>query len=395
MATVELRGVRKVFGRVEALATVDVRVEDRSFTCLVGPSGSGKSTLLNIVAGLESPSDGQVLLDGADITRQAPAERDIAMVFQSYALYPHMRVFDNMAFGLKVRKTPQDIVRQRVEEAASLLQLSDLLDRKPRQLSGGQRQRVALGRAITRHPKVFLLDEPLSNLDAQLRFQTRVELKLLFERIGGTVIYVTHDQSEAMTLADQVVVLDKGRIQQVGAPMTIYDRPSNVFVARFLGSPAMNVIRGRVTHADGGMLRLVAGSLSTDLRPDRMADVPTAGSDVLVGIRPELISVAPAAQLAWPARLRLVESLGAQDLLYLDDAGQSLAAAGPSGLGAALGRGDVSFEVRPEAIHLFHPDSGEAIGVRPGTTVGLPDAGPASGSGHRVGSGSPDEGGRS
>ncbi|MBX3031684.1 MAG: ABC transporter ATP-binding protein [Chloroflexi bacterium] len=369
MATVELRGVRKVFGRVEALATVDVRVEDRSFTCLVGPSGSGKSTLLNIVAGLESLSEGQVFLDGTDITRQAPAERDIAMVFQSYALYPHMSVFDNMAFGLKVRKTPSDVVRQRVEEAASLLQLSDLLDRKPRQLSGGQRQRVALGRAITRHPKVFLLDEPLSNLDAQLRFQTRVELKLLFERIGGTVIYVTHDQSEAMTLADQVVVLDKGRIQQMGAPMTIYEQPSNVFVARFLGSPAMNVISGRVARSDGDGLRLVAGALTTDLPGERLPDVPAGGVDVLVGIRPELISVAPAGHLTWNARLRLVESLGAQDLLYLDDEGQSLVAAGPSGLGAALGRGDVSFDVRPEAIHLFHPESGDAIGVRHRTSA--------------------------
>lgn len=371
MATVELRGVRKVFGRVEALATVDARVEDRSFTCLVGPSGSGKSTLLNIVAGLESLSEGQVLLDGVDITRQPPAERDIAMVFQSYALYPHMSVFDNMAFGLKVRKTPSDVIRRRVEEAASLLQLSDLLDRKPRQLSGGQRQRVALGRAITRHPKVFLLDEPLSNLDAQLRFQTRVELKLLFERIGGTVIYVTHDQSEAMTLADQVVVLDKGRIQQVGAPMTIYERPSNVFVARFLGSPAMNVIRGRITRVEGGALRLTAGALVTDLPADRMTEVPPDGSDVLVGIRPELVSVAPTGQLSWLARLRLVESLGAQDLLYLDDDGQTLVAAAPSGLGAALGRGDVSFGVRPEAIHLFHPESTEAIGIRTGPVTPL------------------------
>ncbi len=368
MATVELRGVRKVFGRVEALAAVDAHVEDRSFTCLVGPSGSGKSTLLNIVAGLETPSHGQVFLDGVDITRQPPAERDIAMVFQSYALYPHMSVFDNMAFGLKVRKTPQDVVRQRVEEAAGLLRLSDLLDRKPRQLSGGQRQRVALGRAITRHPKVFLLDEPLSNLDAQLRFQTRVELKLLFERIGGTVIYVTHDQSEAMTLSDQVVVLDKGRIQQVGEPMAIYEHPSNVFVARFLGSPAMNVITGRVHPRDDGSLRLVAGALVTSLSRSRLPaiDQPT---EILVGIRPELVDVAPAGRLAWPARLRLVESLGAQDLLYLDDGGQSLVAAVRSGLGEVLGRGDVSFAVPPDAIHLFDPDSGEALGVR---TTGAP-----------------------
>jgi ABC-type sugar transport system ATPase subunit len=362
MATVELRGVRKQFGKVEALASVDVRIEDRSFTCLVGPSGSGKSTLLNIVAGLETPSGGSVLIDGVDITRQAPADRDIAMVFQSYALYPHMSVFDNMAFGLKVRHTPAAVIRQRVAEAAELLQLKDLLNRKPRQLSGGQRQRVALGRAITRHPKVFLLDEPLSNLDAQLRFQTRVELKLLFERIGGTVIYVTHDQSEAMTLSDSVVVLHHGQVQQIGPPMGVYEEPANVFVARFLGSPAMNVLPGRVVATGDGGHAAVAGPIRAPLDgrlPERLREPDSA---VQVGFRPEKVVVGPADRLPFAAELQVVESLGAQDLLYLHAEDTSVVAMAAAGAGAALGRGPVSFDVQPGAIHLFDAVSGERVG---------------------------------
>ncbi len=354
MATVELTGIRKQFHRVLALDSVDLTVKDGSFTCLVGPSGSGKSTLLNIVAGFERPSSGTIRIDGSDVSSQPPSARDIAMVFQSYALYPHMTVYENMAFGLQVRKTPARVVRERVAEAAELLQISDLLERKPGQLSGGQRQRVAVGRAITRHPKVFLLDEPLSNLDAQLRLQTRVELKLLFDRIGGTVIYVTHDQAEAMTLADQVVVLNNGRVEQTGPPLDVYEVPATSFVASFLGSPSMNLLRvtpGAGTGPEGDSLLSLIAWQGPALGP----------REVLLGFRPEAVEVGPAGRFAVAARLQLIERLGPQDVVYLTVGGARVAAVTPNRALTPPSDGRLSVRVDPAALHVFDARSGQRI----------------------------------
>jgi ABC-type sugar transport system ATPase subunit len=361
MARVELIGIRKQFGRVVALDTVDLVVEDRSFTCLVGPSGSGKSTLLNLIAGFEAPSAGRIRIDAQDVAAQPPGARDIAMVFQSYALYPHMSVFDNMAFGLQVRKTPQAEIRKRVAEAAELLRIGDLLQRKPRQLSGGQRQRVALGRAITRHPKVFLLDEPLSNLDAQLRLQTRVELKLLFKRIGGTVIYVTHDQAEAMTLADQVVVLNNGLVQQVGPPLEIYDAPATSFVATFLGSPPMNLLPAQRGVGSRGESLVRADGFEVPL--PRAFDM--TANPISLGFRPEAVEIGAAGRFPVPAAVQLVEHLGSQDVVYLSVGESTVAAVTPSRSVAFPADGRLSLNVDPGAMHLFERESGRRIELAP------------------------------
>jgi ABC-type sugar transport system ATPase subunit len=355
MATVELVGVRKNFGRVVALEAVDLVIPNETFTCMVGPSGSGKSTLLNLTAGFEQPTDGKILIDGSDITRQPPAQRDIAMVFQSYALYPHMSVYDNMAFGLRVRGTPKTEIQRRVNDAAQMLQLNDLLQRKPGQLSGGQRQRVALGRAITRYPKVFLLDEPLSNLDAKLRLQMRVELRLLFERVRGTVIYVTHDQAEAMTLADQVVVLNEGRIQQVGSPSEVYDRPANSFVATFFGSPPMNLLPARVASVDGKP-QLTIGEMVIPL-PGWHSTL----QEVVVGFRPEAVQVAFANQLPVPVRLQVHERLGSQDALYMTLGTTTISAVLPSGTLQTHGHEQLSIAVASSALHFFDPTTGKRL----------------------------------
>ncbi len=246
MATLSLQAVRKVFGSVAVVHGLDLEVADREFIVLVGPSGCGKSTVLRMIAGLEETSGGRILIDGAVVNEREPKDRDIAMVFQDYALYPHMTVAENMAFALRYRGTPRAATRRRVEETARLLEIAPLLDRTPRQLSGGQRQRVAMGRAIVRDPKIFLFDEPLSNLDAKLRGQMRTEIRKLRERVPTTTVYVTHDQVEAMTLADRIVVMNGGRVEQVGAPDAVYDRPASAFVAGFMGAPAMNLLPARL-----------------------------------------------------------------------------------------------------------------------------------------------------
>ena len=251
MAALEYRNIRKTFGAIDVIPDVSLHIPDGSFTVFVGPSGCGKSTLLRLTAGLEETTDGHLLIDGRDVTDDRPTERGIAMVFQSYALYPHMDVEGNIGFALKMAKVPNSEIKRKVAAAADVLQLTPLLKRKPAELSGGQRQRVAIGRAIVREPKVFLFDEPLSNLDAALRTQMRVELAQLHQRLGATMIYVTHDQVEAMTLADQIVVLNKGRIEQVGAPIDLYNRPQTLFVAGFIGSPKMNLFTGEVAEAAG------------------------------------------------------------------------------------------------------------------------------------------------
>mgnify|MGYP001472150626 FL=1 len=310
MAYLQLQGIEKFFGEHRAIKGVDLTIEKGEFIVFVGPSGCGKSTLLRLIAGLEQIDGGRLVLDGRDITHAPSSKRDLAMVFQSYALYPHMSVFENMSFALKLAKEDPAVIREKVERAAKILNLTQYLDRTPKALSGGQRQRVAIGRAIVRAPKVFLFDEPLSNLDAALRGQTRVEIAKLHRDLGATTIYVTHDQVEAMTLADRIVVLRDGLIEQVGTPLELYDRPANQFVAQFIGSPQMNVVEGR--H-----LPQVAG-------------VPAGG---FVGLRPEDVTLQPAAQAGaggLPGTVELVESLGAETLIYVTvDSGAQLVSRQP------------------------------------------------------------------
>jgi multiple sugar transport system ATP-binding protein len=287
MASVTYDHVIKRFGDVVAVNDLDIEIADKEFLVLVGPSGCGKTTALRCLAGLEDISDGRIFIGDQVVNDVAPKDRDIAMVFQSYALYPHMSVYDNMAFGLKLRKYPKDEIRRRVDEAAGILGIESLLDRKPRQLSGGQRQRVALGRAIVREPKVFLLDEPLSNLDAKLRVQTRTEITKLHQRLQTTFIYVTHDQVEAMTMASRIAVMNFGVLQQIDTPQQLYDRPDNLFVAGFIGSPAMNFFDGKLVK-DGNKVFVDCGSFKVQIPEDRSnVYMPHDGKAVIFGLRPE------------------------------------------------------------------------------------------------------------
>lgn len=287
MASVTYDHVWKKFGDVIAVKDLDIKVEDKEFIVLVGPSGCGKTTALRCLAGLEDITEGQILIDTTVVNDMAPKDRDIAMVFQSYALYPHMSVYDNMAFGLKLRKTPKDEIKKRVQDAAEILGIESLLDRKPRQLSGGQRQRVAVGRAIVREPKVFLLDEPLSNLDAKLRVETRANISKLHSQLQTTFIYVTHDQIEAMTMATRIVVINQGVLQQIDSPKVLYDKPDNLFVAGFIGSPAMNFFPAQINKVDG---KLYADAETFNVQvPDDKVELymPYEGKSVVFGIRPE------------------------------------------------------------------------------------------------------------
>src|ERR1035438_3255394 len=287
MATVVIRDVRKAFGLTPVIHGVTVTIEDGQFVVLVGPSGCGKSTLLRMLAGLENITGGEIQIGDRIVNNLPPKERDVAMVFQNYALYPHMTVAANMAFSMKLRGAPKDEIEKRVKRAAEILGLTQLLDRYPRQLSGGQRQRVAMGRAIVRDPKVFLFDEPLSNLDAKLRVAMRAEIKSLHQRLKTTTVYVTHDQVEAMTMADRIVVMHDGRVEQIGAPLELYDRPDNLFVAQFIGSPAMNVVNGTVRRANGGAWVEAAGGVRWPLGHTAGAD----GQSVAYGVRPEHLSL--------------------------------------------------------------------------------------------------------
>ena len=317
-SSVELKAVQKRFGTFEAVKSVSLAIEPGEFAVFVGPSGCGKSTLLRLIAGLETPSEGSIHIGERDVTRVHPSQRGIAMVFQSYALYPHMSVAQNMAFGLEIRGLRREEIRAKVARAADILQLTELLDRKPRALSGGQRQRAAIGRAIVREPEVFLLDEPLSNLDAALRGQVRVELARLHARLGATMIYVTHDQVEAMTLADKIIVMNGGRVEQVGAPLELYHRPANVFVAGFLGSPRMNFLEGRVksAHAQQIVVALASGPVLLSRNGAGLA----VGDRVTLGVRPEdfrVLSEASAPRNALEGRLVLAERLGAETLVHV------------------------------------------------------------------------------
>ena len=363
MAQVVLKDINKFYDSVHAVKDVNLQIRDKEFVVLVGPSGCGKTTTLRMIAGLEAISAGTVSIDGQVVNELAPMDRDIAMVFQNYALYPHMSVYDNMAFGLKMRKFGRKEIAQRVQEAADILGIGELLKRKPRQLSGGQRQRVALGRAIVRHPRVFLFDEPLSNLDAKLRVQMRVELKKLHLRLGTTAVYVTHDQVEAMTLGDRVVVMKDGLVQQVGEPLELYNQPANKFVAGFIGSPAMNFAKvtmldgsGRLIAKNGGMEIEVPGQLADRLRPQ-------LGRQMTLGIRPEDLHVATAADppgLTFDSKVEVVEQLGSEILLDVRVGEGTMVAAVDPAIRAKVAE-QLRLAVNPERLHFFDDKTEAAI----------------------------------
>jgi multiple sugar transport system ATP-binding protein len=317
MAAITMRRVHKSFGQAKVIKGVSLEILNKEFVVFVGPSGCGKSTLLRLVAGLEDISSGEMRFDGEVVNELAPAERGIAMVFQSYALYPHMSVYENMAFGLKLGKFGKEGVDERVRAAARILQIENLLERKPRQLSGGQRQRVAIGRAIVRNPRVFLFDEPLSNLDAALRVQMRIEIAKLHHDLDATMIYVTHDQVEAMTLADRIVVLNAGVVEQVGAPLELYHHPQNLFVAGFIGSPRMNFLEGEVmsASADGIVVNLADG---TTLRAPPSQGAASPGQKVTLGLRPEHLIEGGGGASELKGRVIAVEHLGGETYVYLE-----------------------------------------------------------------------------
>ncbi len=364
MAQVELRNVTRRYGSdVFALRDLNLDVADGEFIILVGPSGCGKSTALRLLAGLDKPTSGDILIGGQVVNSMLPGERDIAMVFQNYALYPHMSVYRNLAYGLKQRKTPKHEVDERVRRTSTMLGLESLLERKPAQLSGGQRQRVAMGRALVREPRVFLLDEPLSNLDAKLRSEVRGELKRLHHRLGITTIYVTHDQVEAMTLGDRICVMSEGTLQQLGTPQEIYESPANVFVAGFMGSPAMNLAR----------VPLVAGQVLWGGLP--VAHVELGLDEVVVGVRPESFRVVGADEPAAVATVDFVEPLGSHNLVHvrMEASGAPSPAGAPSPQTAELVVAQVPTHERPTPgsrirlgidpmdVYLFHPASGVAL----------------------------------
>ncbi|WP_043656599.1 ABC transporter ATP-binding protein [Nocardia thailandica] len=353
MARLQIEAVSKRFGSAVAVHEVSLDIADGEFMVLLGPSGCGKSTLLRMIAGLEQPSAGRILLDGRDITDTPPQHRDLAMVFQSYALYPHLSVARNIGFPLRARRTSRDEIARRVGDVAATLELSALLDRKPVALSGGQRQRVALARAMVRDPGAFLMDEPLSNLDAKLRSATRAELIALHRRLGATFLYVTHDQVEATTMATRIALLNDGRIEQLGTPEELYDRPRSTFVAGFLGAPPMNLLPATVTHRDGA-LRLVADGIDAPL--GIAAPVDADDQPVIAGIRPERLRIdATATEVR--ATVGMVENLGSEELVHLEAGETRLCARAPRPAGVRTGE-DIALRVDPDDIHLFDPATG-------------------------------------
>jgi len=353
MAKVELRNVRKSYGQLEVIHGVDAKVADGEFIVIVGPSGCGKSTLLRMVAGLEAITAGEIVIGDTVVNTLEPKDRDIAMVFQNYALYPHMSVYDNMAYGLKIRRMSKADIETRVKHAAGILELGPLLERKPRQLSGGQRQRVAMGRAIVREPKVFLFDEPLSNLDAKLRVQMRFEIQKLHRQLGTTSLYVTHDQVEAMTLAHRMIVMNAGRAEQVGTPMEVYENPATRFVAGFIGSPSMNFLpgkgagAGKVALGHGGIVRYSAGQVET-------------GRDVVVGIRPEHLVACDPADAFFAGTVELVEQLGADTLSHVAHGPDAAIVRQPQGAHQEPGS-TLHVAADPSRVYLFDFASGARL----------------------------------
>ncbi len=354
MAEVAIRALRKSYGAAEVLHGIDLDVADGEFAVLVGPSGCGKSTLLRMIAGLESVTGGDIRIGERVVNALPPAERDIAMVFQNYALYPHKTVAANMGFALKLRGMSRAEVRRRVEEAATVLGLTPYLDRYPRELSGGQRQRVAMGRAIVRDPQVFLFDEPLSNLDAKLRVQMRTEIRALQQRLGATTVYVTHDQIEALTMADRIVVMQGGRIEQQGPPLAVYDRPANTFVAGFIGSPAMNMMAG-VARAEGGAIWVETEGARLPAPPDAAA---RDGQTVVYGVRPEHLSLAEA---GLTGEVAVIEPTGTDTMAVLRLAGGGEVVALLRDRPALRLGAPVTVAPRPGAAHLFDPGGGARL----------------------------------
>ncbi len=344
MAGLTLKNVAKAYGATRVIESIDLDIDDGEFVVFVGPSGCGKSTLLRMIAGLEEISGGSISIGDQVVNDVAPAKRGVAMVFQTYALYPHMTVYKNMAFGLKQAKMPSDEIDVRVKQAAEILDITPLLDRTPRALSGGQRQRVAIGRAIVREPEVFLFDEPLSNLDAALRVQTRLEIARLHERLGSTMIYVTHDQVEAMTLADKIVVLRGGHIEQVGSPIELYERPQNTFVAQFIGSPKMNFFDP---------------SVLSDHAPEELAK--HKGSDVIIGIRSEHLKLCEPGQETLSAKYELVENLGELALVHMATADKTEFIAKLDVPPAVPPGSELCFSVDPARVHFFDRQSGQRL----------------------------------
>ena len=364
MASLSLKNICKVYPNgFEAVKDFNLEVEDQEFIIFVGPSGCGKSTTLRMIAGLEEISSGELKIDGKLVNDVEPKDRDIAMVFQNYALYPHMTVFDNMAFGLKLRKVPKDEIKKKVEEAAKILDLEKLLDRKPKALSGGQRQRVAMGRAIVRNPKVFLMDEPLSNLDAKLRVQMRSEIASLHNRLKATIIYVTHDQTEAMTLGTRIVVLKDGVIMQVDSPQKLYNEPNNLFVAGFIGSPQMNFIDA-VCKVEGERVTLNFEKTSVVLPPAKAKKLIDGGYDgktVVMGIRPEdigdsQIEIEAHKDASFETDVTGYELLGSEVLLYFNVAGTAMTAKVDSRTSARMGD-HITLALDPEKIHCFDKET--------------------------------------
>jgi len=357
MADISIRGVRKSFGKLEVVHGVDLEFKNREFVVILGPSGCGKSTLLRMIAGLEGINAGEIAIAGRVVNKLEPRERGCAMVFQNYALYPHMTVAENIGYALKVAGQSRAERRRRVGEVAKILDLEPYLDRKPAQLSGGQRQRVAMGRAIVREPQVFLFDEPLSNLDAKLRVQMRIEIRRLHARLAATSVFVTHDQIEAMTLADRLVVMNAGRVEQVGTPAEVYHRPATRFVGGFIGSPPMNFLAGTVS-GDGARV-LLSGGNSLPFDPERYAVAP--GQPVEIGIRPEQVMLLEGQRDGQPsARFELLEELGAGRLVYLDLDGSPLIAATSEERAFKPGE-RVPVRISPDAVHLFSPENGRRL----------------------------------
>ncbi len=351
MADVRLRDVKKQFGAVSVIKGVDLDVKDGEFCVFVGPSGCGKSTLLRMVAGLEEISSGALTIGGKDMTQVGPSDRGVAMVFQSYALYPHMTVAENIGFGLRMTGHPKEVIADRTAMAAKMLQLEPLLDRKPGQLSGGQRQRVAIGRAIVRNPEVFLFDEPLSNLDAALRVQMRGELSKLHQDLKATMIYVTHDQVEAMTMADKIVVLSAGKIEQVGSPLELYHRPTNIFVAGFIGSPKMNFLKVRAEAGERGVKIALPGRAALTLD-----GAHNAIGDMTLGLRPEHIDASGKGDVVIEGTVLLAEYLGSETLFFVKLADESEIAVKADGLASEKPGDSVKLGINAKACHLFNKD---------------------------------------
>jgi multiple sugar transport system ATP-binding protein len=356
MASVTFSNIEKSFGTTKVIHGISFEIEDGEFMVLVGPSGCGKSTLLRMLAGLEEITAGTIAIDGRVVNDIDSKDRDIAMVFQSYALYPHMTVRDNMAFSLKLRKADQSVIAERVGKAARILNLEPYLARYPRELSGGQRQRVAMGRAIVRDPKVFLFDEPLSNLDAKLRVAMRAEIKALHQRLKTTTVYVTHDQIEAMTMADRIVVMHDGRIEQIGAPLDLYDRPDNLFVAQFIGSPAMNVVNGTLRRSNGSTFVEADGGTRWPLRGGAGAD----GQSVALGVRPEHLTLAGGDGSSVPGEIVVVEPTGAETELLVNVGGAHVTLV-TSGRPNVNPGERVGLAVEPGMAHLFDQKTGQRL----------------------------------